>query len=42
MTGLGTIINTAAIIIGGIIGHYTGKLFKEEQQEALKRLAESV
>lgn len=31
MIGLGTIINTAAIIIGGIIGHFTGKLFEQEQ-----------
>ena len=34
MTGLGTIINTVAIIVGGIIGHFTGKLFKQEQQAA--------
>ena len=32
MTGLGTIINTVAIIVGGIIGHFTGRLFKQEQQ----------
>ena len=37
MTGLGTIINTAAIIVGGIIGHFTGKLFKQEQQAALNK-----
>ena len=37
MIGLGTIINTAAIIIGGIIGHFTGKLFKQEQQSALNK-----
>lgn len=37
MIGLGTIINTAAIIIGGIIGHFTGKLFKQEQQIALNK-----
>ena len=35
MIGLGTIINTAAIIVGGLIGHFTGKLFKQEQQTAL-------
>ena len=35
MIGLGTIINTAAIIFGGIIGHFTGKLFKQDQQAAL-------
>ena len=32
MTGLGTIINTVAIIVGGIFGHFTGRLFKQEQQ----------
>ncbi len=37
MTGLGTIINTVAIISGGIIGHFTGKLFKQEQQTALNK-----
>ena len=35
MTGLGTIINTVAIIVGGIIGHFTGKLFEQEQQAAI-------
>ncbi len=37
MIGLGTIINGAAIIGGGIIGHFTGKFFKEEQQDALSK-----
>lgn len=37
MTGLGTIINSASIVAGGLIGHFTGKLFKEEQQEALSK-----
>ena len=37
MVGLGTVINTAAIILGGIIGHFTGKLFKQEQQTALNK-----
>ena len=37
MFGLGTIINSAAIIAGGVIGHFTGKLFRQEQQEALTR-----
>ena len=37
MTGLGTIINTVAIIVGGIIGHFTGRLFKQEQQAALNK-----
>ena len=34
MIGLGTIINTVAIIVGGLIGHFTGRLFKQEQQAA--------
>ena len=35
MTGLGTIINSAAILAGGVVGHFTGKLFRQEQQNAL-------
>ena len=37
MIGLGTIINTAAIMIGGMIGHFTGKLFQQEQQSSLEK-----
>ena len=37
MMGLGTLINTAAIILGGIAGHFAGKLFKQEQQDALNK-----
>ena len=37
MIGLGTIINTIAIVIGGIIGNFTGKLFKQEQQSSLEK-----
>lgn len=37
MIGLGTIINSTGIVLGGLIGHFTGKLFKEEQQEALNK-----
>ncbi len=37
MIGLGTIINTAAIVFGGVIGHLTGKLFQQEQQAALNK-----
>ncbi|MBQ9563789.1 MAG: DUF554 domain-containing protein [Lachnospiraceae bacterium] len=37
MIGLGTIINTAAIVLGGIIGHFTGKLFQPEQQASLNK-----
>ena len=32
MVGLGTVINSAAIILGGLIGHFTGRLLKQEQQ----------
>ena len=35
MIGLGTLINTASILLGGILGHYTGRLFAKEQQEAI-------
>lgn len=38
MIGLGTIINSAAIIAGGLVGHFTGKLFKEEQQDSLNKV----
>ena len=38
MIGLGTIINTASILLGGIVGHYTGKLFTKEQQEAINHV----
>lgn len=37
MTGLGTIINSTAIVAGGLIGHFTGRLFRQEQQEALSK-----
>lgn len=37
MIGLGTIINTAAIVFGGMVGHFTGKLFKQEQQTAINK-----
>ena len=32
---LGTIINCIAIIVAGLLGNITGKLFKQEQQDAL-------
>lgn len=38
MIGLGTIINSAAIIAGGLVGHFTGKLFKQEQQDSLNKV----
>ena len=37
MIGLGTIINSAAIIAGGLVGHFTGRLFREDQQDALTK-----
>jgi uncharacterized membrane protein YqgA involved in biofilm formation len=37
MVGLGTIINSAAIVAGGLVGHFTGKLFGQEQQEAINK-----
>lgn len=37
MIGMGTLINTAAVAAGGIIGHFTGRLFKSEQQDALTK-----
>ena len=38
MLGLGTIINSISIVIGGLMGSITGKLFKCEQQESLKKV----
>lgn len=35
MIGMGTLLNSAAIVAGGLLGHVTGKLFQKEQQEAL-------
>lgn len=37
MTGLGTVINSASIVAGGLIGHFAGKFFKPEQQESLNK-----
>lgn len=37
MIGIGTIINSAGIVAGGLIGHVTGKLFKPEQQDSLQK-----
>lgn len=37
MIGLGTIINSAAIVAGGVIGHFTGKLFRQDQQDAVNK-----
>ncbi len=35
MIGLGTVINSAAIVGGGLLGHFAGKLFRQEQQESI-------
>lgn len=35
MIGLGTLINSAGIVAGGLAGHVAGRFFREEQQEAL-------
>lgn len=35
MIGTGTIINTISIVAAGLLGHFTGKLFRQDQQEAL-------
>ncbi len=37
MHGLGTIINTAAIIVGGLLGMLFGKLISEQFQDTLKK-----
>ena len=37
MIGLGTLINTGAIAAGGFAGHFFGKVFKEEQQDAITK-----
>ncbi len=37
MIGLGTIINSAAIVAGGVVGSFAGRLFRPEQQESLNR-----
>lgn len=37
MPGLGTIINSAAIVAGGLLGHYAGKLFGQDQQDSLTK-----
>ena len=37
MLGFGTIINSVSIIAGGLVGHFTGKLFRRGQQDALNK-----
>lgn len=38
MFGLGTIINAAAIVVGGVLGALFGKLLKESHQDALSKV----
>ncbi len=37
LIGLGTLINCAPIIAGGAVGHFAGRLFRQEQQDALNK-----
>lgn len=37
MIGFGTVINSVSIVAGGITGHFTGKLFRQEQQESINK-----
>ena len=38
MYGLGTIINTAAIVAGGLFGHFFGRFLKENTQDTLTKV----
>lgn len=38
MIGLGTIVNTAAILLGGLAGMLFGKLFRQRHQQTLTRV----
>ena len=35
--GFGTIVNSVAILMGGLIGHLAGRFFHQEQQDALNK-----
>ena len=37
MIGLGTLINTGAVVAGGVLGEVVGKLFDDEQRESLNK-----
>jgi len=37
MIGVGTIINTAAIFIGGVVGTFAGKIINERMQDTLEK-----
>ena len=36
MIGIGTLINSAGIIAGGLLGHFSSRFFHREQQDSLK------
>ena len=38
MIGMGTVINTFSILVGGLLGRFIGKLFTHEQQTALAQV----
>ena len=38
MTGLGTILNSAGIAAGGLVGHFAGRWFLAEQQDAISKV----
>lgn len=38
MVGMGTIINCAGIAAGGLTGHFIGRMFCQEQQDALTKV----
>ena len=37
MVGLGTVINSAAIVVGGVFGHLFGKILNERIQDSLQK-----
>ena len=38
MFGLGTLINCAAIVVGGLLGALFGKLLKDKHRDALAKI----
>lgn len=37
MIGLGTIINSVSIVVGGFLGQFVGRIFKQDQQDAITK-----
>lgn len=37
MIGMGTIINCIGIVAGGLTGHFTSRMFRQEQQDSLSK-----